>query len=109
MHVSADDQISFDLLGAIYAKASPQLRLDIYKSCLLNARLPDAPASSELQLLLEAHLFEPLYFSGNVEKVVISSSDTIDDRMPTALEWLNIQTNASAFAKKHGASLSYID
>ena len=37
VNVSADDQVSYDLLGAIYAKATPHLRQDIYKSCLLNA------------------------------------------------------------------------
>jgi len=109
MHVSANDQISFDLLGAIYGKASPQLRQDLYKSCILNATLPDAAPSAELQLLLEAHLFEPLYFSGNIAKVIISSSERINDRIATPQELLNIENNARGFARKHGAQLVLID
>jgi hypothetical protein len=58
---------------------------------------------------LEAHLFEPLYFSGNIAKVVISTSDQIDGRRPTPQEWLNIQNNAGAFARKNGAQLVSID
>jgi len=109
MNVSANDQISYDLLGAIYAKASHHLRQNIYKSCILNATLPDAIPSEELQLLLEAHLFEPLYFSGNIQKVVISETPEVGQPQPTPQEWQNIQINARAFASKHGARLAFVD
>ena len=101
VNVAAKDQISFELLGAIYAKASVHLREDIYKSCMLNTRLPDAMPSNELQLLLEAHLFERVTFSGNLEAVVLSDTDR--DSGTTPQEWVNIENNARAFANKHGA------
>jgi hypothetical protein len=105
VNVSANDQVSYELLGAIYAKASVHLREDIYKSCLLQTRLPDAMPSNELQLLLEAHLFERITFSGNLEAVVISE---LDRGGTSPQEWATIQVNARAFASKHGARLSVI-
>jgi len=101
VNVAAKDQVSFELLGGIYAKASVHLREDIYKSCMLQTRLPDALSSNELQLLLEAHLFERITFSGNLEAVVLSDTDNVTGTDPQ--DWLNIQVNARAFAKKHGA------
>jgi hypothetical protein len=105
MRCSADDQVSFDLLGAAYAKACPALRQDIYKSCMLLSPLSDAMPSAEYQLLLEAHLFEPLSFSGNIKVIYLSASDMVDGQKPTVPEWLNILTNARSFAMKHGAKL----
>ena len=114
--VSADDQISYDLLGAIYGKANDTLRQALYKSCILDARLSDSPAAMDILLLLEAHLFEPLTFSGNLETLYISGKDKYsptgdpkDARPITGNEWQTIQTNARAFAAIHGASVIFIE
>ena len=101
--VSADDQVSFALLGAIYAKADMELRRDLEQSCLRDGTLGD---SEEPHLLLEAHLFEPLFFSGNIETVYVcrddqtSGGDTMDP-----MEWHNVITNARAFGEEHGAKV----
>jgi hypothetical protein len=109
LNVAADDQISYDLLGAIYAKAQPAMRTDLYKSCIHDGRLPDSLPAYEITLLLEAHLFEPLTFGGNLEKIVLSGSDKLNGKALTGTEWQTIQTNARTFAAKHGAKLIFTD
>jgi hypothetical protein len=113
--VAADDQVSYDLLGAVYASAHPHMQTDLYKSCMLDGRLNDARSSDEILLLLEAHLFEPLTFKGNLEKIVISNRD-IPARAAgaaaspmTGAEWQNIVDNGRAFARKHGCKLEFTD
>ncbi len=109
LKVSADDQISYDLLGAIYGKACDVLRKDLYRSCILDGRLENAPIHSEAMLLLEGHLFEPLTFSGNLEAIFISGRDMLNKKAITGNDWQTIQTNARAFARKHGAKLFFIE
>ena len=106
LKVGADDQVSYRLLGAVYAKANDMLRRDILKSCILDGNLND---SSDSLVLLEGHLFEPLTFAGNLEAVFISAKDKIQNVRLTGDQWQNIQTNARAFANKHGAKLYFID
>jgi hypothetical protein len=101
--VSADDQVSFQLLAAIYGKAGMELRRDLEKSCLRNATLGD---SEEADLLLEAHLFEALLFSGNIETVYVCRSD--EDSSGQTMDpmgWHNVITNARAFGEQHGAKV----
>jgi hypothetical protein len=107
--VAADDQISYDLLGAIYAKAHPSMKTDLYRSCILDTSLPDSLPAYEITLLLEAHLFDAVTFSGNLEKIYLSGSDTYQGKPLTGSEWQTIQTNARTFATKHGAKLIFID
>ncbi len=109
LKVSADDQISYDLLGAIYGKASDMMKRDLYKSCILDGTLADAPTSTDVLLLLEAHLFEPLTFAGNLEAIFISGKDQLAGQPVTGNDWQTIQTNARAFATKHGAKVIFID
>lgn len=109
MKVAADDQVSFDLLGAIYGKAMPQMQADLYKSCILDGKLADAMASMEIMLLLEAHLFEPLTFQGNIEMIVVSGQDKYNGQPLTGTQWQTIQTNVRAFAAKHGARVVFTD
>jgi hypothetical protein len=109
LRVAADDQVSYDLLAAVYPKAHLTMQADLVKSCLQDSSLNDAKSSEELTLLLEAHLFEPLTFAGNLEKIFLSGQDHIDNRPLTGDEWQTIQTNARAFAKKHRAELFFTD
>ena len=109
MNVAADDQISYDLLGAIYVKAQPGMKADLYKSCIHDGRLPDAKPAYEITLLLEAHLFEPVTFGGNIETIYLSGSDKLNGKALTGTEWQTIQTNARKFAAKHGAKVIFTD
>ncbi len=109
LKVSADDQVSYDLLGAIYGKANDIMRKDLYRSCILDGALADANTSSEVLLLLEAHLFEPLTFSGNLEAIFISGKDELAGQAVTGADWQTIQTNARAFAAEHGARIIFIE
>ena len=109
--VSAEDQISYDLLGAIYLKANASLRNDLQMSCITDGSLKD---TSEKDLLLEAHLFEAVKFGGGASALCISGKDQIKDstgakRALTGGEWQTIQTNARAFAGKHGLKLTFIE
>lgn len=109
--VSADDQISYDLLGAVYLKANASLRSDLQQSCLTGGSLKD---TADKDLLLEAHLFEGVKFSGGTVALCLSAKDHVKDasgakRPLTGDEWLTIQTNARAFAKKHGIKLTFIE
>jgi hypothetical protein len=102
-NVSAEDQVSFALLGAIYGKAGSELRKDLEESCLRDANLKD---SEEPDQLLEAHLFEPLTFSGNLETIYVSRHDQDSDgAVMDPMEWHNVITNARAFGEEHGAKV----
>lgn len=96
-NVSAEHQISFLLLGALYGKASPLLREDLFKSCVANFKLPDTGNSL---LLVEGHLFEPLKFEGNIEAMHVSR---LDDKTGVPLAngpWAMIKANATKFHEK---------
>lgn len=99
--VSADHQVSYRFLAGILGKTAPSsyLRRDLFKSCVLDQKLGD---TGEGELLLEAHLFEPLTFTGNLQAIYISAKDGPQGGS------VAIQTNARAFANKHGAKLYFI-
>ncbi len=109
--VSAADQISYDLLGAILLKANPRLQQDLIQSCVNDGSLGD---STDPSLLLEAHLFEALKFSGGAAALNISAKDPVTQpdgtkKTPSGAQWQTIQTNARAFAGKHGLKLTFIE
>ena len=110
--VTANDQVSFDLLGAIYAKAAkknPTLREALDKVCFFGQTLPDSMDDCEKQLI-EAHLFEPLMFTGGIERIHLSrkplkaANPSLDGQ-----RWEEIKRNAKEFAVKHGAQLHTLD
>lgn len=110
-NVSADDQISYDVLGAAFLKAVPAMRADLLSSCLKDAQLRDTDQEA---LLLEAHLFESLRFGGGATMLCISGKDDVPQAgggkaKMSGADWTTIQTNARAFATKHGLRLIFID
>lgn len=110
-HVSAEDQISYDTLGAVFLKGVPAMRTDLLSSCLRGASLADTDKEA---LLLEAHLFEPLVFRGGTTTLCVSAKDDVPqaDGTKTKLtgaEWTTIQANARAFATKQGLRLLFIE
>jgi hypothetical protein len=105
LRVGSDDHIPYPYLGAVYARANPLLQTALRDSCLKNLTLAD---TSEAMHLVEAHLFEPLYFPGNIQAIYISAMDKINGGM-TGDDWNAIQTNSRAFAAKHGAQLYFIE
>ena len=103
--ISINDQVSYNTLGAIYGKANVALRKEIEKSCFpAGSELPDTKDS---QKLVEAHLFEQLVFSGNIEKIVISFKDGVEDKPLNVRQLQDIRTNARSFAIKHGAQIRF--
>lgn len=109
--VTADDQLSYDLIGAAFLKANPMLRADLLSSCWRDASLRD---TSEKDLLFEAHLFEAVKFGGGITQLCVSGRDLVREpdgskRALTGGEFQNIQANARAFAARHGARLVFID
>jgi hypothetical protein len=59
----ASAQVSYQMLGAIYSKATPTLRNQIWNTWLYNMRLGDLNAADPMDLLLEAHIFDEVRFS----------------------------------------------
>lgn len=109
--VAADDQLSYDLIGAAFLKANSHLRTDLLRSCWQDSTLPD---TGQKDLLFEAHLFEAVKFTGGISQLCISGRDPVREpdgtRRPlTGNEFQAIQANARAFAAKHGARLTFID
>jgi hypothetical protein len=104
--VNAEDQLSYDMLGGAYIKASPTLRADLITSCLNDGSLGD---TSNKDLLFEAHLFTQLKFAGGVTTLFISARDKVGGNPLTAAQWQNIQTNARAWAQRTGARLIFIE
>jgi hypothetical protein len=110
-NVSAADQVSYDVLGAIFLKAVASMRTDLLTSCLRDGSLGDTDREA---LLLEAHLFEPLLFRGGTTMLCISGKDDVPQAAGgkakmTGADWMTIQTNARAFASKHGLKLMFIE
>ena len=96
-NVSAEHQICFALLGAIYGKASPRLREELFKACLGNLQLPD---TGDGHFLIEGHLFEPLTFAGNIKAMYVSRLDE-GTGVPLAMgPWATIKANATKFHEK---------
>lgn len=104
-------QLSYVLLGCVYLKATAVLRGDLEKSCLNDQVLPD---TSEENLLLEAHLFEPLKFTGGISTICISAKDGVKDSKGkeeplTGVQLQVIRENAHKFASKHGVRLVFVE
>jgi hypothetical protein len=97
--MSFNNQVSYGYLGAVYLHGQTMMKQNIVKSCLQDQELPDDSCVFDL---LEAHLFEPLTFTGNLEALCVSL-DGLDGTVLTA-----VQTNARAFGKKHGADVFFI-
>lgn len=111
--VSAAHQVSYQLLGAVYAFASNDLKEALGQSCLWDMTLND---TSDAGLLLEAHLFQGLAFRGGAVSLHISRKDNPRDQNGnpgsnplTASEWQAIVINARSFASKHKLRLKVMD
>jgi hypothetical protein len=110
MRVSADDQVSYNLLGALYGIAeqkSPELRKALEDFCFFNKKLPEKTGGLSAKLLVEAHLYEPLFFSGGVDAMYISRQTPEQGDLDKAT-WEKVQVNAKAFAKDHGIKMRII-
>ena len=91
MHSDASKQVAFGMLGALVAWAGEPLLENMIQSCYFRARLPDTNSAA---LLIEAHLFTEVSFTGNVQEMVLDA--------PVGSQ---IHDNARAFCKKHGIKL----
>lgn len=104
--VKASDQVSYQMLGALYAVADTKfrrLRKALEDVCFYNQVLSDNPAECAYYLI-EAHLFEPLYFSGGIDHIYLSRRTKGKGDLDKAT-WEDVQKNAKDFAKRHGAKL----
>jgi hypothetical protein len=90
-HQDASEQLAFHVVGAVVAFAKPDLLDAIISSCYCGNRLPD---TKDPKLLLEAHLFTEVRFTGNIEEIVLD-----------APRGSVFHANAQKFAHKHGAKL----
>jgi hypothetical protein len=92
----ASSQLAYHVIGAIVAYAKPGGLLDaIIKSCYFGTRLEDA---RDPMMMIEAHLFTELRFSGHVETMVLD-----------APFGSTIHENAKKFARKHNIRLILTD
>lgn len=106
LRVSAEDQVSYDTLAGVFGKAKPTMQDQLFQTCVLSGQLPDADLDSqETNTLLEAHIFEPLLFTGNIQEIHLSPRDFRKSPPLTGAAWQNVQNNARAFCVKHGISL----
>jgi hypothetical protein len=91
-------QCAYGMLAAVIADAHTDMQGDIIKSCYFGTVLGDnSEGSTAESYLLEAHLFEPLTFSGNIKAIKLASK----------YMGSRLITNAHKFATKHGAKLMY--
>lgn len=94
-HQDASQQLAFHVIGAVIAYAKQVLLDDIIASCYLGNRLAD---TKDPALMLEAHLFDEVRFTGNIDRIVLD-----------APHGSALHQNARKFATKHGASLVLTD
>lgn len=88
---SANAQVSYQTLGAIFLKAKPTMRTEIIKSCFNDARLGDSSDGAEL---MEAHIFKPVRFADGVSAMVLE---------PSGFE---VVQNAKKFCRRWGINLT---
>jgi hypothetical protein len=91
----ASMQLAYHVIGAIVAYARKDLLDAIISSCYFGTRLEDTRAGS---LLLEAHLFTEVRFTGNLDRIVLD-----------APHGSVLHENARKFAVRHGARLVLTD
>lgn len=84
-------QVSYQTLGAIFLKSSPEMRKLLVDSCFDGVRLPDTKEATEL---MEAHIFQPLNFAGGLLSVNLEASAP------------NVVDNAKKFCRKWGIPLN---
>jgi len=94
-HADASEQLAFHVIGAVTAFAKPVLLDAIIASCYLGSRLED---TNKAEMLLEAHLFTEVRFTGCIEQIVLD-----------APHGSVFHDNARKFATKHGARLVLTD
>ncbi len=113
---SSHDQVPYDLLGALYGKVGTNnlaLRSLLESVLFFNQRLGDNQVYSPSSLV-EAHLFEPLFFKGGITEIYLSQEFMGDTdfgmrKKPLSEEaWTLLQKNAKLFAKRTGAKLRLI-
>lgn len=100
--VTAADQVSFALLGGLYAKAGLKLREDLNR-VFSGGTLTD---TADAGLLVEAHLFEPLVFRGGLERILVVLVDPQGaplDRKTAA----TVTANATAWAARQGVGVRF--
>jgi hypothetical protein len=101
--VSADHQVSYELLGGLLPFAGPKLRQDLITSCLNDMLLKD---TNDSELLVEAHLFEPILFKSAVDKMFVVLEDR--DGRPFDKETRRaVQSHAEDFCGRHGIKLRF--
>jgi hypothetical protein len=92
-------QCAYGMLAAVIADAHVSMQNDIIKSCYFGTILDDnVKGGFAASYLLEAHLFEPLTFTGNIAAI------KLDSRYMGS----KLITNAHKFATKHKARLMYV-
>lgn len=87
----ADQQVSYQTLGAVFLKAKEMMREEIVKSCFDGVRLPDTDSGA---YLMEAHIFQQVKFATDVEELRLEPSAP------------GIMRNAKIFCQKWGIKLS---
>jgi hypothetical protein len=101
--VGADHQVSYELLGALLPFAGPKLRQELVTSCLLDALLKD---TAEAELLVEAHLFEPILFKSAVDKMFVVLEDKDGNQLDKETRKA-VQANADDFCKRNAIKLRF--
>ena len=92
----ANEQVTYQTLGAIYLKANATLRNEIASSCFQNSVLEDTSAT---HVLLEAHIFGKVSFKDiSILHLCLASQGD-------AAEQLTIKSNAETFCQKWGIQL----
>lgn len=92
------DQTPYGMPGSVIAHAATPLVNAIIPSCHQGQALHDADERGATDLLLEAHIFGALRFSGS----------QVDVCTPLRYKGTVIGTNADKFAREHGARLRWV-
>lgn len=101
--VSADHQVSYELLGALLAFAGPKLRQELVTSCLHDMLLKD---TEEAEFLIEAHLFEAIYFKSAVDRMFVVLEDK-DGKPLDKQSRKAVEQNAEDFCKRNAIKLRF--
>lgn len=106
--VFANNQVSFNLLGALFGFAGNSLRPELERSCIQGMQLKDPARAQATSLLVEAHLFEGLSFRGGVDKLYLSLRDDKGHPLDKG-DAKVIKHHAEQFCKRNGIKLRLKD
>jgi hypothetical protein len=99
-------QATFNTIGALLQFAGRTLQRDLWSSCHDHHRLGD-PDPSDLNLLVEAHLFKQIKLAEDIQDLVLSRTQKSGRTPWSDQDWTTIIANATKWCRRNSVRLIF--